>query len=197
MSSDQNLLHPKKAGALPIANSEEVKRINEIKTAIPMLEAIDIKGKDISADALLTHCQLAEYLVTELRAHYHFTVTGKQPGILQDLELYFRDRKQPQFIEQAPSDHGRIETRKIWTTTERNNNIDFPYVGQAFVIERQCIEKRAVNILWKLPGALPVEPQRKLVLNRCSRSIADIGLLRTAATTFLIGITTRIAAEYG
>ena len=49
-------------------------------------------------------------------------------GVLQDLELYFQDRKQPQFIEHTPPDHGRIETRKNWTTTELNNYLDFPPV---------------------------------------------------------------------
>ena len=40
-----------------------------------------------------------------------------------------------------PPDHGRIETRKIWITTELNDYLNFPHVGQAFVIERHCIEK--------------------------------------------------------
>src|SRR5206468_9143554 len=35
----------------------------EIKTAIPLLEAIDIEGKDVSGDALLTQRELATYLV--------------------------------------------------------------------------------------------------------------------------------------
>lgn len=36
------------------ADDEAVKRTNEIKMAIPLLGAIDIQGKDISTDALLT-----------------------------------------------------------------------------------------------------------------------------------------------
>jgi hypothetical protein len=86
-SSDQELPHPKKVGTLPVENSDEVKRTNEIKMAIPLLDAIDIQGKDISADALLTQRELAEYLVTERNAHYYFTVKGNQPGLLQDLEF--------------------------------------------------------------------------------------------------------------
>jgi predicted transposase YbfD/YdcC len=35
-------------------SDQEVKRTNEIKTAIPLLDAIDIQGKEITADALLT-----------------------------------------------------------------------------------------------------------------------------------------------
>ena len=136
--------------------------------AIPLLDAIVIEGKDISADALLTQRRLAEYLVAERKAHYHFTVKGNQPGILQDLELFFRDRKQPQFIEHTPPDHGRIETRKIWTTTKLNNYIDFPYVGQAFVIERHCIEKKSgkcsVEIAYGITSRIPAQANSRRVL---------------------------------
>ena len=90
----------------------------------------------------------------------------------QDLELYFRDRKNPQFIEQSPPDHGRIETRKIWTTTELNNYIDFPHVGQAFIIERHCIEKKSgkcsLEIAYGITSRSPEQanPQRVLKVNR-------------------------------
>ena len=62
------MLHPKKVGTLPVAGKEkeEAKRTNEIKTAIPLLEAIEIAGKEVSADALLTQRELADYLVTLL-----------------------------------------------------------------------------------------------------------------------------------
>lgn len=32
--------------------------------------------------------------------------------------------------------HGRLETREIWTSTELNDYLDFPYVGQVFCIRR-------------------------------------------------------------
>jgi predicted transposase YbfD/YdcC len=37
--------------------------------AIPLLETIDLEGKDVTADALLTQRKLAEYLVQERQAH--------------------------------------------------------------------------------------------------------------------------------
>ena len=58
------MLHPKKVGAVKGTGDEE-KQTNEIKTAIPLLETIDIRGKTITADALLTQCELARYLVEE------------------------------------------------------------------------------------------------------------------------------------
>jgi len=140
--------------------------------AIPLLEGIEIQGKDVSADALLTQRKLAEYLVTERKAHYHFTVKGNQPGVLQDLELYFRDRGKPNFVEHTPPDHGRIEARKIWTTTELNGYLDFPHVGQAFVIERHCIDKKSgessLDIAYGITSRTreQADPQHVLKVNR-------------------------------
>ncbi len=48
------MLHPKKVGTLKVKGSDKEKQTNEIKTAIPLLNAIDIEGKTITADALLT-----------------------------------------------------------------------------------------------------------------------------------------------
>ncbi len=127
---------------MPVEGTDEVKRTNEIKMAIPLLDAIDIEGKTISADALLTQREFARYLVEERGAHYHFTVKANQPTLLKDIELFFQDRQQPDYTEHTPPDHGRIETRTIRTTCELNDYLDFPHVGQAFVIERHCVEKK-------------------------------------------------------
>ena len=78
-------------GTLPVEGREEVKRTNEIKMAIPLLEVIDIRGKDVTADALLAQRELADYIVGR-GGHYHFTVKGNQAGTLEDLALYFQDR---------------------------------------------------------------------------------------------------------
>ncbi len=157
---------------MPVENRDEVKRTNEIKTAIPLLDALEIKGKEISADALLTQRRFARYLVEERQAHYHFTVKGNQPGLLEALEFYFQERGQPHFVEHTPPDHGRIETRKIWTTTALNAYLDFPHVGQAFVIERHVIEKKtgatSREIAYGLTSRTPAQarPQRVLQVNR-------------------------------
>ena len=106
-----------------------------------LLDGIDIQGKDITADALLTQRELARYLVEQRHAHYHFTVKGNQPTLRQAIALFFHDRQHPDAVT-VDGDHGRIETRKIWTTTALNSYLDFPHVGQAFVIERETIVKK-------------------------------------------------------
>ena len=111
--------------------------------AAPLLDAIEIEGKVVSADALLTQRDFAEYLVKERHAHYHFTVKMNQPTLLEDIALYFEDRKkEPDFVQYDTPDHGRIEGRKIWTTTELNDYLNFPHVGQAFMIQREATYKK-------------------------------------------------------
>jgi predicted transposase YbfD/YdcC len=137
------VLHPKKVGTLPVEGSDEEKQTNEIKIAVPLLNDIDIEGKTITADALLTQRELASYLV-ERKAHYHFTVKGNQKLLLEDIECYFDNLNQkPDHTTIDGIDHGRIETRKIWLTTELNEYLNFPYVGQAFMIERTTTNKKS------------------------------------------------------
>ena len=154
---------------MPKEGDEEVKRTNEIKMAIPLLEAIDIQGKTITADALLTQRELAAYLVEKRHAHYHFTVKGNQPTLLEDIQLYFENRQQPDYIDPVSSEHGRIETRSIWTTTELNDYLNFPHVGQAFVIERHCTDKKtgkpSCEIAYGITSQSPQEADAQHVLS--------------------------------
>ena len=88
------------------------------------------------------------------------------------MTLYFRDRQKPDFVEYTPPDHGRIEVRKIWSTTELNDYLDFPHVGQAFLIERQSTEKKSNKssreFAYGITSRTPEEasPQRLLRINR-------------------------------
>jgi predicted transposase YbfD/YdcC len=166
------VLHPKKVGSLPVEGKDELKRTNEIKTASPLLDAIDIEGKVISADALLTQRAFAKYLVEQRNAHYHFIAKNNQPTLLQDISLYFEDCSDPDFIQQDAPDHGRIEVRKIWTTTELNLYLDFPYVGQAFMIKREVTNKKTgkctVEAAYGITSQAPdqANPERVLSINR-------------------------------
>ena len=147
--------------------------------AIPLLDAIDIQDKTITADALLTQRELADYLVRQRKADYHFTVKGNQPTLLADIEFYFQNRQEPDYIDNAPPDHGRIETRKIWTTSELNDYLNFPHVGQAFVIERHSIDKKtgesSSEIAYGITSQSPqkADAQRVLATNRGHWSIEN------------------------
>ena len=164
---------------MPVAGSDEQKRTNEIGMAIPLLETCEIAGKDITGDALLTQRSLANYVV-EQEAHYHFTVKGNQPGLERDIALLFEKRAAPDFVEVTPPDHGRIETRRIWCSTALNGYLDFPHVGQVFLIERESVNKKTGEItdetVLGITSRTPQQasPQRLLAVNRGHWSIESV-----------------------
>jgi len=147
--------------------------------AIPLLDSLDLTDKDITADALLTQRKVANYLVDLRHAHYHFTVKANQPTLLDDLRLFFQDRKQPDFVMHDPPDHGRIETRNIWTTTALNGYLNFPHVAQAFAIERLTIDKKTAkptrDIAYGITSRPPpqADARRLLEINRGHWSIEN------------------------
>lgn len=136
------MLRPKKVGTLPVEGSDKEKQTNEIKIAIPLLSSINIQGKTITADALLTQHKIATWLVEQKNAHYHFTVKGNQKYLLEDIAYYFDHILQKaDHITVDGTDHGRIETRKIWVSTELNKHLAFPHVEQVFMVERTTFYK--------------------------------------------------------
>ena len=134
---------------------------------IPLLDAIAIQGKTITVDALLTQRKFAEYVVNR-EADYHFTVKNNQPTLREDIALFFENRQKPDFIDITPPDHGRIEIRKIWTSTALNQYLDFPHVGQAFVIELESIDKktgeRSHEVVYGLTSCTPQKANATKVL---------------------------------
>ena len=97
--------------------------------------------------------------------------------------MLFEKRDAADFVEVAPADYGRIETRSIWCSTALNAYLDFPYVGQVFLIERESIKKKtgehrreiALGVTSRSgwPRATPQQasPQRILAVNRRHWSI--------------------------
>jgi predicted transposase YbfD/YdcC len=139
----------------------------------PLLDTIpDIQGKTITADALLTQRSIARYLVEKRQAHYLFTVKGNQKTLLEDLKLFFQDRQKPDWVDHNPLEHGRIDTRKIWTTSELNPYLDFPHVGQAFIIERHSVKKKTgketLDVAYGITSQPPEQATAKdlLTINR-------------------------------
>jgi hypothetical protein len=127
----------------------------------------------------LTQHEIATYVVDYRNAYYHFTVKKNQPGLFQDIAFYFKDRQEPDFVICDPPDHGRIEIRKIWTTTELNKYLNFPYVGQSFVIQRESTDKKSgeysCEIAYGITSRTPeqADAQHVLAVNRGHWSIEN------------------------
>jgi predicted transposase YbfD/YdcC len=126
-----------------VKGSDKEKQTNEIRISIPLLNCLDIKGKTITADALLTQRKLAEYIVNKRKAHYHFTAKNNQKKLFEEISSFFENTCwEPDHITLDRPDHGREETRKIWVTTELNEHLSFPYVEQSFKVERSTLNRK-------------------------------------------------------
>lgn len=135
---------------------------------IPVVEALDIDGKTITTDALLTQRKLAHYLVEERSAHNVFIAKDNQPSIAEDIRLAFENRGKPDYSEPFTLAHGRLESRSIWTSTQLNGYLNFPCVGQVFAIQRHTIIKKTgketSEIAYGLTSHSPVCANAKQVL---------------------------------
>lgn len=88
------------------------------------------------------------------------------------IALSFAHRGPADFVEISSPDHGRIEIRRIWCSTALNAYLDFPHVGQTFLIERETLNKKSGQssreVVLGITRRPPHEasPQRLLALNR-------------------------------
>ncbi|MCP4272824.1 MAG: ISAs1 family transposase [Gammaproteobacteria bacterium] len=166
------MLRPKKVGYLPVGNgSDEVKQTNEIKYAPILLDTIPIKNKDITSDALHTQVELADYLVERRKAHYYFCVKKNQPTLFTDIDTYYSSKPgQVDYEDEVSIGHGRIEVRRIWTTTSLNDYVNFPHVAQVYRIEREVTDKKSgetsIETAYGITSRTTEEADPKTVLHK-------------------------------
>ncbi|MCP4491334.1 MAG: ISAs1 family transposase [Gammaproteobacteria bacterium] len=68
------------------AQEEVDEKTNEIKHVKPLFDKVDIEGSIVTADALHTQKELANYLVKEKKADFIFTAKNNQPTLLDDIK---------------------------------------------------------------------------------------------------------------
>ena len=69
-----------------IAQEEVDEKTNEIKHVKPLFKKMNIEGAIITADALHTQKEIADYLVEEKKADFIFAVKENQPTLLEDIK---------------------------------------------------------------------------------------------------------------
>lgn len=114
-ASDQGLI-------LGQVSTEE--KSNEI-TAIPkLLEILELSGCIVTIDAMGCQKKIAETIVGQ-GADYVLAVKENQPGLLEDIKPYFDEvaaggplPESMSYIETVDGDHGRVETRRHWITSD-------------------------------------------------------------------------------
>ena len=100
----------------------------------------------MTTDALHTHAEAAEFLVTEKHAHYRFTVKANQPTLLACCAgLPWRDV--PVLDRTRDRAHGRVELRTLKAVTI--THVGFPYVAQVLRVTRKTRDLQANPRRWR------------------------------------------------
>jgi hypothetical protein len=121
---------------------------NEITTAPRLLAALDLRGKVVRGDAMLTQRGLSLQIL-EGGGDYLWSVKENQPALLADIEEVFDPAPTAPGWGQAPRDlrtaqttncgHGRVETRRLTASCFLNEYADWPGLAQVFKLERQVV----------------------------------------------------------
>jgi predicted transposase YbfD/YdcC len=95
---------------------------------------LDLAGVVVTADALQTHPQAAEFLVAAKQAHYLFTVKANQPTLLARLKRLPWHRV-PVLDRTRDRGHGRVEVRTLKAVCVRH--FGFPHAAQVLQVTRK------------------------------------------------------------
>jgi predicted transposase YbfD/YdcC len=107
---------------------------NEITAFQPLLDPVDLAGTVVTADALHTQREHAEYLVSVRGADYVCVVKRNQPTLYRQLKA-LPWRKVPVQDETHDRGHGRYEIRRLQVLS--SDGLDFPHAAQAIRITRR------------------------------------------------------------
>jgi predicted transposase YbfD/YdcC len=107
---------------------------NEVARFRPLLERVDLTNTVLTADALHTQRERADWLVTHKHAAYLLVVKANQPALQQQFKM-LPWRNIPVADTTHHRGHGRVETRRLQVTTVAG--LDFPHAAQAIRITRR------------------------------------------------------------
>ncbi|HET7516547.1 MAG TPA: ISAs1 family transposase [Actinomycetes bacterium] len=117
-----------------LAQTQVDAKTNEITRFRPLLDRLDLTDTVVTADALHTQREHAEWLVTHKHAAYVLIVKANQPALQRQLKL-LPWHQVPVADHTRDRGHGRVETRRLQVTTIAG--LDFPHATQALRITRR------------------------------------------------------------
>jgi predicted transposase YbfD/YdcC len=122
---------------------------NEIVAAPRLLKSIDLKGKVVTGDAMFTQRELSRQVV-EAGGDYIWTVKDNQASLREALVSLFEIEEGKTGLKAMSNDlqrahttdkeHGRLEQRRITTSSMLAGHLDWPGLKQVFKIEREVEE---------------------------------------------------------
>ena len=107
----------------------------EVSGLKPLLERLDLAGTVVTADALQTHSEAADFLVTVKQAHYLFTIKANQPTLLDRCKRLAWNNV-PVLDRTRDQAHGRVAIRTLKAVSVRGLG-GFPHAAQVLQVTRK------------------------------------------------------------
>jgi predicted transposase YbfD/YdcC len=108
-----------------------------------------MQGRVFTADALLTQRDVAQ-LILDGESDYVFIVKKNQPTLYEDIAYLFQGPLDTGFVTDVSDTmnegHGRVERRRLTTSTALNDYVDWPGVQQVFCLERVFTSKKTSEV---------------------------------------------------
>lgn len=124
---------------LVLLQMEVERKENEIPVAKRLLKHLDLRGKIVTGDALLTQRQLCLQIV-DGGGEYVFKVKDNQHQLYDDIRRLFTDvPPQPDFVavQSVEGTHGRIDKRVLIVSSMLQTYSDWPHLAQVFQVVRR------------------------------------------------------------
>ncbi len=124
---------------LVLLQMEVERKENEIPVAKRLLKHLDLRGKIVTGDALLTQRQLCLQIV-DGGGEYVFKVKDNQHQLYDDIRRLFTDvPPQPDFVavQSVEGTHGRIDKRVLTVSSMLQTYSDWPHLAQVFQVVRR------------------------------------------------------------
>jgi predicted transposase YbfD/YdcC len=123
-----------------LAQADVDGKTNEITQFRPLLEGLDLAGRVVTADALHTQHEHADWLVTHKHADSLLIVKANQPALHRQLAT-LPWREVPVVDETRDRGHHRVEIRRLQVTTVAG--LGFPHATQALRSTRRVRSLRS------------------------------------------------------
>jgi predicted transposase YbfD/YdcC len=122
---------------------------NEISAAPRLLKSVDLRGKVVTGDAMFAQRELSRQVI-EAGGDYVWSVKENQPSLRADIEALFEIEEGQTALKPLANDlrqaettdkeHGRLEHRRLTTSSLLAGRADWPGLRQVFRIEREVEE---------------------------------------------------------
>jgi predicted transposase YbfD/YdcC len=126
----------------PLGQEAVGDKTNESPVALELLRQVVLGGRVVTMDALLTQRQLAAQIV-EAGGDYVMMGKKNQPHVPEDMTTVLTlapiAGETRTTVAEVDYGHGRIEQRRLQSSTVLTGYSDWPGLGQVFQVERQVI----------------------------------------------------------